>query len=352
MYLDLLKVFIPTAFTFFFGIIITPLATHFFYKYKMWKKKVRTIDVASEDFKKVHAQRERTEVSVPCVGGIIVWASVLLSVLFFYLISIIFPNTLVSEFNFFSRSQTFIPIGVLILGALLGLIDDMLEITGKSNITRQAPWYTRTKIIAVLIIGFIAGWWFYYKLGMDSISIPFDGYLYLGILFIPFVVFVIFSTFSSSVIDGIDGLSGGVLVSIFTAYSVVAYLNNQLDLAAFSGVVTGATLAFLWFNIPPARFYMGETGMMPLTIVLATIAFLTDTVLILPIIAFPLVATSFSSSVQILAKKYFNTKVFRVAPLHHHFEAIGWPSYKVTMRYWVISAVFAIIGVVLTIISR
>lgn len=352
MYLDLLKVFTPTVFAFFIGIFITPIATHFFYKYKMWKKKVRSVDVASLEFKKVHAQKEATEISVPCVGGVIIWVSVLITTFTFYILSILLPDTAFYEFNFFSRSQTFVPLGVFVLGAFLGLVDDALEITGRSNITRQTPWYTRMKIVAVLAIGFIAGWWFYSKLGMDSVFIPFGAYFYLGLLIVPFVVFVVFSTFSSGVIDGIDGLSGGVLASVFTAYSVVAYLNNQLDIAALSGVIAGATLAFLWFNIPPARFYMGETGMMPLTIVLATFAFLTDTVLLLPVIAFPLVATSFSSSVQIIGKKFFNKKVFLVAPLHHHFEALGWPTYKVTMRYWVISFVCAIVGIILTVISR
>lgn len=158
-------------------------------------------------------------------------------------------------------------------------------------------------------------------------------------------------TFSGGVIDGIDGLSGGVLASIFASYSFIAFANNQIDLAAFCGVITGATLAFLWFNIPPARFYMGETGMMPLTIVLATIAFLTNSVLLLPIIAFPLVATSLSSSIQILSKKYFNKRVFRIAPLHHHFEAIGWSRYKITMRYWVLSVMFAVIGIILFVLN-
>ncbi len=352
MYLDLLKVFTPTAFTFFVGMLITPLATYYFYKHKMWKKKVRSKDVASEDFQKIHAQKENNETSVPCVGGIIIWVSVIISVVFFYILSQVFPEASVAEFNFFSRSQTFIPIGLLFLGAILGLVDDVLEITGKSDITRHSKWYTRVKIFAVILLGLVASLWFYSKLGMDSVAIPFDGYFYLGIFFVPFVVFVMFATFSSGVIDGIDGLSGGVLAIIFASYSVVAYLNNLLDLAALSGAITGAILAFLWFNIPPARFYMGETGMMPLTIVLASFAFLTDTVLVFPIIAFPLVATSFSSSAQIISKKFFGRKIFRVAPLHHHFEALGWPSYKVTMRYWVISAIFALIGIILTVISR
>ena len=164
---------------------------------------------------------------------------------------------------------------------------------------------------------------------------------------------VALATFSGGVIDGIDGLSGGVLAAIFAAYSAIAFANNQIDIAAFSATITGATLAFLWFNIPPARFYMGETGMMGLTITLATLAFLTNSVLILPLVALLLVASSLSVILQILSKKFRNgKKIFKVAPLHHHFEAEGWPSYKVTMRFWILSIIFAILGIILAIISR
>ncbi|MEK7113612.1 MAG: phospho-N-acetylmuramoyl-pentapeptide-transferase, partial [Patescibacteria group bacterium] len=149
------------------------------------------------------------------------------------------------------------------------------------------------------------------------------------------------------------GLSGGVLASIFGAYAVIAYTNNQIDIAAFSGVITGGILAFLWFNIPPARFYMGETGIMGLTVTLATLAFLTDSVLILPVVAMALVITSGSVILQTLSRKLRNgKKLFRISPIHHHFEAIGWPSYKVTMRFWIFSFAFAILGVILAIISR
>ena len=176
---------------------------------------------------------------------------------------------------------------------------------------------------------------------------------YLGIFIIPFFVLVALATFSGGVIDGIDGLAGGVLASIFTSYAAIAYANNQIDIAAFSGVIAGAILAFLWFNIPPARFYMGETGMMGLTILLATLAFLTNTVLILPIIAFPLLITSLSVILQLLSKRFRNgKKIFKSAPLHHHLELIGWSKYKITMRFWVISVIFSIIGIILAVISR
>ncbi len=175
--------------------------------------------------------------------------------------------------------------------------------------------------------------------------------MFLGTLIIPFFVLVALAIFSGGVIDGIDGLSGGVLASIFASYAVIAYSFNQMDLAAFSGTVAGALFAFLWFNVPPARFYMGETGIMGLTLALATIAFLTDSVLILPVVALPLVLTSLSVILQTASKKFLGKRIFRVAPLHHHFEAAGWPPYKVTMRYWIISVMFAIIGIILAIVS-
>lgn len=340
---------------FVFGIGITPLATHSFYKYKMWKKKIRTESTRNKDFEKIHEEKKAAEVSVPCVGGIIIFISTMGTVLLFYLLRLFSLGTPYAEFfynlNVFSRSQTIIPAAIFFLGTFLGLVDDMLEITGKSNITRDSRWYTRAKILSIVLLGLLAAAWFYLKLDMHAIHIPFDGTFELGVLFIPFVIVVMLGTFSGGVIDGIDGLSGGVLSVIFSSYALIAYIHNQMDLAAFCGVITGATLAFLWFNIPPARFYMGEVGMMPLTITLATIAFLTDSVLVLPVIAFPLVATSFSSVAQIVSKRFFHRKIFRIAPLHHHFEALGWPSYKVTMRYWVLSLVFAITGIILVVVS-
>ncbi len=352
MLADIAKIFIPTAFAFFLGIFITPVATHFFYKHKMWKKKVRTENVSSDDFKNLHKEKEEREVSVPCVGGIIVGAAVICTTLFFSLLSNIFPGDIFGKLNFLSRSQTFIPLGLFFLGSILGLIDDILEITGRTIITRSSPWYTKSKIFVVIIFGLVTGLWFFLKLDMHAINIPFDGLWQIGIFIIPFTIIVMLGTFSSGVIDGIDGLSGGVLATVFGAYSMIAFANNQIDLAAFSGVVTGAVLAFLWFNIPPARFYMGEVGMMPLTLTLSAVAFLSDSVLLLPIIALPLTLTSLSSTIQIFSKKFLGRKVFRVAPIHHHFEALGWPSYKVTMRFWVLSVIFAIIGIIITVISR
>lgn len=350
MYFNLVKIFIPTTVAFFLGIFLTPVATHYFYKYKMWKKYSRSGTTRSE-FSKIH--NEVGELNTPRVGGIIIWVSVLFTTLIFYLVSVFFPSRGNDEINFFSRNQTFIPLFTLLIGSLIGLWDDLIQIFGHGKFARDDKSWRVWKACMVTIVSLLIGMWFYYKLGMNSIHIPFGHDVYLGILIIPFFIVVALATFSGGVIDGVDGLSGGVLAAIFAAYAAIAYANNQMDLAAFSGVITGATLAFLWFNIPPARFYMGETGMMGLTVTLATLAFLTNSVLILPIIALPLVATSASVVIQMLSKKFRGgKKVFRVAPLHHHFEAIGWSTYKVTMRYWILSIIFAIIGIILAVISR
>ncbi len=349
MYFDLVKIFLPTAFAFFLGLLITPVATHFFYKYKMWKKYSRSIECPTPDFTKIHNEEE--ELHTPRVGGMIIWVTVLLTTIIFYLASVLFPTEFTEKMNFFSRNQTLIPLFTLLIGSMIGFWDDLVQIYGDGSFARDDASWRKWKAGMVALLSFFIGTWFYYKLGINTIHIPFGGELFLGILIIPSFMIVALATFSGGVIDGIDGLAGGVLASIFAAYSAIAFANNQIDIASFSGVVAGVILVFLWFNIPPARFYMGETGIMGLTITISTLAFLTDSVLILPVIALPLVITSASDIIQMASKKWTGKRVFRLAPIHHHFMAIGWPSTKVTMRFWVLSVVFAIIGIILAIVS-
>ena len=350
MFLNLIKIFLPTALAFFIGIAITPIATHFFYKYKVWKKYSRNENTSTEDFKKIH--NENDELKTPRIGGIIIWISVLITTILILLFSVIFSSDFSQKINFLSRNQTLVPLFTLLFGAVVGLWDDLMQCFGKGSVAHDGKAWRFWKVLIIVGASLLIGSWFYFKLGMTSIHVPFDGSWHLGILIIPLFIIVSLGIFSGGVIDGIDGLSGGVLAAVFSSYAVIAYSLNQIDLAAFSGVIAGATLAFLWFNIPPARFYMGETGMMALTLCLATIAFLSDSVLVLPIVAIPLVITSLSVILQLLSKRFRNGKrIFRLAPLHHHFEAIGWPSYKVTMRYWIFSVIFAIIGVILAVIS-
>lgn len=349
--ITLVKIFVPATLTFAVGILLTPLFAHYFYKYRMWKKNPRgTGEPVSALFKKIH--NEQGELSTPRIGGLLVWVSVLLVTIVLALVAEVFPSEATAKLNFLSRSQTLIPLVALLAAALIGLSDDLLQIYGKGSYAIDAVMYRKVKAAAIILIGLAVAWWFVVKLGVTHVYVPFYGDFEIGLWFVPFLVLVMLATFSTSVIDGIDGLAAGVLAPIFIGYAAIAFFNNQIDLAALASAISGGLLAFLWFNIPPARFYLGETGILCLTVVLCVLAFMTDTVLLLPVIAFPLVATSASSSIQMFSKRYLRRKVFLVAPLHHHFEALGWPPYKVVMRYWVISMVCVIIGVVLVTMGK
>lgn len=338
------KILIPAIISFISGILLTPVLTHYFYKYKLWRRTSRVNVAPSEEFKKIY---EDTELHTPRTGGMVVWMSVIATIFVIFLISFFINSNLAFKLNFINRSETLLPFAVLIFASLVGLADDFIQIFARGKLSGDPLILRYLKIGIILFLSLVIGWWFYSKLGMNSVHIPFDGTLYLGFLFIPFYILIMLGVWSTSVIDGIDGLSGGVLAPIFVAYTVIAFGHGQFNLAAFCAVITSGILAFLWFNIPPARFYMGETGMIGLTVTLCVIAFLTDTVLLLPVIAFPLFLTSLSSIIQMFSRKFLNKKVFLVAPLHHHFEAKGWPKYKVTMRYWIVGIMTSIIGVVL-----
>lgn len=350
-----IKILLPVVVSFIVGILLTPPLLKIFYRYKMWKKSSRsqdqiTEDAVSDEFKKIHNHTE--EIKTPRVGGIIIWISTFITIMLFYVLSVFTHNPLFDKLNFLSRNQTVIPLAALLFASLLGFGDDALQIFGTGTYSRDSLSNRRVKVLLITLVGVLISLWFVFKLGVTSIHIPFSGLYNLGILFIPIFVIVMLGVFSTSVIDGIDGLAAGVLTPIFGAYSVIAFSHNQIDLAAFCAVIAGSILVFLWSNVPPAKFYMGETGMLGLTVVLSVIAFLTDTVLILPIIALPLVATSFSVIVQVLSYKYRNKKrVFLVTPLHHHFEAKGWSRPKITMRYWIVSIVCSVFGTIIAIIS-
>lgn len=348
-----LKIFLPAIISFIIGLLLTPLATHYFYKYKMWRRVSRNNNIPTEklsEFAKIHD--DGAEVSTPRTGGMIIWVSVILTLAVVGLIDFIFQNSLTNKLYFISRNQTLLPFFTLLVASLIGLGDDFLQIFGRGKWTMDPIVLRYIKIGIILLLGLVIGFWFYFKLGVTELYIPWYGFINLGYLFIPFFIFIMLSLWSSSVIDGVDGLSGGVLASIFMAYTLIAFFNNQADIAAFCAVITGGTLAFLWFNIPPARFYMGETGMIGLTVTLSVIAFMTNTVLLLPIIAFPLFVTSLSTIIQMISRKFRNgKKVFLFAPLHHHFEALGWPKYKVTMRYWIVGIMTSIIGVIISLID-
>lgn len=354
---SIIKVFIPAAATFVVGIAFAPILTHYLFKYRVWKK--ATAKTALDGTPAVEFEYLRTtvhtgtETSTPRMGGILIWATVGFVTIGLWTLARIAPIPFIERLDFLSRTQTWIPLLTLLAGGVMGFVNDLLDIrpSGERGVS------LRFRLLFVTLVSLGIGAWFYAKLGVTAVAIPGGGVLVLGALIIPLFILITLGLYAGGVIDGIDGLSGGVFGSMYMAYAGIAYFQNQINLAAFSAAVAGAILAFLWFNIPPARFWMTETGTMGLTMTLAVIAFLTDTpgdgygIAALPIIAFPLVVTVASNIIQIASKKFRGKKILRIAPLHHHFEAIGWPSYKVTMRYWIISVICAIVGMTIALLK-
>ncbi len=355
MEITIIKVLAPTAIAFIVGILITPTISHYLYHFQMWKK------VAGKGngyggggtpiFDKLHKQRDT---NTPRMGGIVIWLSVLITICLLYGLHFIFPDRLLGTLNFLSRSQTWLPLSALLIGAFVGFLDDLFVVRGTGkHFAGGLPLSQRLMVVGVTAL--FSAWWFYEKLEVHTIHLIGYGPIDLGIFFIPFFVLVALAIYASSIIDGIDGLSGGTLMFIFTAYTGIAVYQNQIDLAAYCATLVGGILAFLWFNVPPARFYMTETGIMALTMSLTIVAFMTDSlgggegISVLPVIGILLLLTVVSDILQLVSKKFFKKKLFLIAPLHHHFEALGWPAEKVTMRYWILGFVFAIIGTLLAI---
>ncbi len=354
---DIVKAFFPAILAFIIGIGITPSISDYLYSNKMWKKKAGKVDLdgkATPIFNELHKDKE---INTPRMGGVIIWISAFMTIAAIWFVSHFLPSDLSIKLDFLSRNQTWLPLFTLITGSLFGLIDDYLEIKGAGGHIAGGL-SLRKRLFIVALLGLIAGSWFYFKLDIASIGLPGGLELFMGFLFIPFFALVTMAIYSGGIIDGLDGLAGGIFATIFSAYAGIAFYQNQIDLAAFCLVIVGGILAFLWFNIPPARFYMSETGTMGLTVTLAVVAFMTDKlgdgygVLVLPIVAMPLIITTLSVIIQVISKKFrHGKKIFLVAPIHHHFEAKGWPAHKVTMRFWIIGLVFAILGVIIALVG-
>lgn len=338
--LVLTKIFSLTSISFILALGATPLLTYFLYKYKLGKN----IRDSKETplFTKMHAAKKGT----PTMGGLLVWGVTCVIITVFWFLDRVAGLEVFHNLNVLTRRETLLPLGAFVGAAVVGLADDLLDINRMGHQGRGFPF--RFKVILYAIVAAIGAWWFYFKLGFEAIHIPFAGALHLGWVFIPFFILVVIATsFAVNQTDGLDGLAGGTLLIAFFAFGLIAYVRGQENLAALIGVVAGSLLAFLWFNVYPARFFMGDTGSMGLGVLLAIVAFLTNSIALLPIIGFVFVLEALTTVLQIVSKKVFKKKIFLSAPVHHHFEALGWPETKVTMRAWIFASVLAIIGIII-----
>jgi len=339
------KIGVLTLISFLISFFLTPILTHFLYKYKLGKQ-IR--DSASAPvFSALHKEKSGT----PTMGGILIWVTVLFLAVLFYTIYNFAPDSFLGKLNFLSREQTLLPLGIMIFAALLGLFDDYLNVKkigpkgGGMSMLLRLGLYSLIAIVGAL--------WFYFKLDWDTFYIPFLGMLHLHFWYIPVFVLVLVSTaFSVNEIDGLDGLAAGTMCTTFVALGAIAFTQGKYELVAFIGVIIGALITFLWFNINPARFFMGDTGAMSLGITLGVIAMLTNTAILLPIIGLLFVIESLSVIVQTISKKIFKRKIFISTPIHHHLEASGWSEPKIVMRFWLISSITAVLGVIIFLIDK
>jgi len=322
----------------------TPLLTFFLYHFHVGKRVRDTGETP------VYSDLHRHKQGTPTMGGLLVWITTLVVTIFFWGLAWWRPN-LFGSLNFLTRAETWLPLGALVAAALVGFVDDVLNVSGIG--AKTGGLRVRHRLVLYAIIAAVGAWWFHYKLGWDSIHLPLFGDLTIGWWYVLVFFFILVATaFSVNEIDGLDGLAGGVLLIIFAAYAVISFSQGKYDMAAFITVLLGSLLAFLWFNIYPARFIMGDTGAMSLGVVLGVLAMLTNTALLLPVFGFLLVIESASVIVQVVSKKVFGRKVFISTPFHHHLEAGGWPEPKIVMRFWVITGVMTMLGLALFLIDR
>lgn len=333
------KIFLLSTISFVIAFAWTPFLTHFLYKYNLGK------GIRDSKQAPVFASMHQKKAGTPVMGGILVWVTTLFLIILFFILSEIFGG-IWSKLNFFSRSETLLPLGALVASAIVGLIDDLIDV--KRMGLNGGGLRMRHRFIIYGLIAIFGAYWFYYKLSWTVLHVPFYGNIDIGWWYVPFFIFIITATAHSvNLTDGLDGLAGGTLLAAFTSYGAIAFARGHYDLATFCGVISGALLAFLWYNINPARFFMGDTGSMSLGVTLGVIAMLTNSALLLPVIGLIFVIETLSVIIQMFFKKFLGRKFFISSPLHHHLEAIGWPEPKIVMRFWVIAAVSAVIGLIL-----
>jgi phospho-N-acetylmuramoyl-pentapeptide-transferase len=323
--------------SFVLSMLLTPVYTRLAFKHKLWKQQ-RTDAVTGEKapvYAKLHAAKHKLH--VPTMGGAVTIVAILIITLVFNL----------------SRSQTWLPLFGLVAAGVVGLFDDFLNIRAEGFGLGVAGLRAKVKFSLIFAVALAGGLYFYYKLGYSSIHIPAFGDFSIGWLYIPLFVALVVSTANAvNITDGLDGLSGGLLSTAYGVYAVIAYFQGNYGIAGFCATVVGALLTFTWFNIYPARFFMGDAGAFGLGTALGIVVMLTNTVVVFPIIAAVFVLEAGSSVLQILSKKFLHRKVFLSAPLHHHLEASGWPETKVTMRLWVIGQAVGALGLVLALLGN
>lgn len=272
----------------------------------------------------------RTKAGTPTMGGIFIFSTV----------AIVTATT-----NVLDRESMLLPLGVVVTMMTLGVLDDFGTLSDRTVFKHGLSW--RLKFGVQMLVAAVVAYVLYFHLEARSINIPWAGQYDLGPVYLLIAFGTVIATTSSvAITDGLDGLLGGTAALAFTAYGVIAFVQGQAFLATFSLTVVGALLGFLWYNAHPASVFMGDTGALPLGASLATVALMTGHWLLLPVIGLVFVLEAGSAVLQIV---YFQAtggeRLFRMTPLHHHFELIGWSEPQVVLRLWLLGVAAAMVGI-------
>lgn len=279
----------------------------------------------------------------PTMGGLLIIAVVV--VLFFLL-------------RGFPQRAIIAPLATLVLVGVLGAADDILNARTGEGIR------ARHKLLWLVVVAAVVAFQIQSTYSIDEIAVPFVGAVGIAPwIFIVFAAFAIIATSNGvNLTDGLDGLAGGTLIFAFVAFMLIALLNivpqpdgtlgNQPNLALLCALIIGGLLGFLWFNVHPAQIFMGDSGSLALGATLAVIALITGQILVLPLIGLVFVVETASDIIQIGCYKITKGKrVFKMAPLHHHFELSGWDEEKITLRFWIVGILAGLLGVTLFLAS-
>ena len=327
---NLTVVFILSVAAFILAMALTPAYTYFAYRYRFWKHQRSTSTTGEKLTVLTRLHAKKFERNIPTMAGII--GVVVIAIVTF-------------AFNL-DRHQTWLPLAALIGGGVVGLIDDIINVRGHG--AGVAGLRSGVKLLMITAVGLVLGWWFFSILGYNSVHLPGLGDIVIGWLIVPLFTLAVVATGNAvNISDGLDGLAGGLLSISYGTFGVIALIQGHVLLAGFCFTVLGVLLSYLWFNIYPARFFMGDVGSFAYGVTLGVVAMMTNTLFLLPVIGVVFVVEIFSSALQIFWKRVFHRRIFLSAPIHQHLEAIGWPETKVTMRFWVIGCIASVIGILL-----
>jgi phospho-N-acetylmuramoyl-pentapeptide-transferase len=363
-----IKILLYSGLAFFIAILWAPLLISILNQLKFWKKSSRKVATTGEELTVTRKFYEENEESVkrkfiPRGGGILIWATTIAFALFFWIIlQFDLTNSSFQFLNFIDRKETFIPLGTLFFASLVGLIDDTLSTLESGGNYIAGGLKLSHRLILVTIMGAFIGYWFYFKLDLTSITLPWLDIFHnqwltidlkdmvlpfigtIGWVIIPMAIVILVTIWGTSIVDGFDGLATGIFIPVFLCFAGLAYVDGFYDIATLLMVMVGTMWAYLWFNVPPAKFFLGDTGTMGILLTLGVVAILLDKIYVLPIAGFILYATELSAIIQVFSKKFLKRKILLAAPLHHHLEAIGWTKEQITMRFWMISMITSILG--------